>query len=324
MKPGIYQGLSMPEYLALPAVSAGILHTLDIECPRAAWHRSWLNPGRVRDDGSKVMDIGTVAHAILLEGTEACVASIDAPDWRTKAAKEERDAARAAGKIPLLAHQLPAIRGMVGAACEFIESLKTTEPAIHAMFQGDGESEVTLVWEDAVDGLRCRARPDRISKDRKVIVDYKTVSRSAEPNGFGRMIGNMGYDISVAFYRRGVLALAKTLPTYVFLVQEVEAPHLCSLVSLEPPYIEFAQRRVVHSLERWSACARTNEWPGYPGSRGIRGTAAMGSARHEERMVVSGIPYDVEKVWEKPEAIEARAAARRPVEFPPEWLGPQA
>lgn len=299
MKPGVYQGVPMAEYLAMPAVSAGLLHTLDTECPRAAWHASWLNPQRDRGDSTKGQDAGSVAHAILLEGSEACVRSIDAPDWRTKAAKEERDAAREAGKIPLLAHQLPVIRSMVAACCEYLDSLKATEPAIYSMFQGDGESEVTLVWEDAIDGVPCRARPDRISKDRRVIVDYKTVARTAEPNGFGRMVGSMGYDMSVAHYRRGVLTLCNVLPTYVFLVQEVEPPYLCSLVSLEPAYVDFAQRRAMQALERWASCARANDWSGYPPRVAYVELPPWEAARREERDAVHGFPYKPEQLFEK-------------------------
>jgi hypothetical protein len=41
---------------------------------------------------------------MLLEGTDVCIA-VDAPDWRTKAAKEQRDAIRQIGRIPLLIEQ---------------------------------------------------------------------------------------------------------------------------------------------------------------------------------------------------------------------------
>jgi hypothetical protein len=44
MKPGIYPGLSMAEYLAMPALSASLLQTMLEECPAAAWFDSWLNP----------------------------------------------------------------------------------------------------------------------------------------------------------------------------------------------------------------------------------------------------------------------------------------
>ena len=66
MNPGTYPGLSMDEYLAIPAMSGGLLDTLLTRCPLAAWFESYLNPNRVRVSSDE-MDIGTIAHAMLLE-----------------------------------------------------------------------------------------------------------------------------------------------------------------------------------------------------------------------------------------------------------------
>ena len=63
--PGIYPGLPMAEYLAIPALSAGILRTLVDRCPRAAWYESWLNPERARTD-SPATDLGTVARPMAM------------------------------------------------------------------------------------------------------------------------------------------------------------------------------------------------------------------------------------------------------------------
>lgn len=335
MKAAIHHGVPMAEYLALPAVSAGLLQTLDAECPAAAWHDSWLNPKRVIEISTTEQSVGTIAHGILLEGSIANVAVIDPQDhpaektgnipegWTNKSIKAARAAAIASGKTPILLPVFAVVREMIAAADAFIESLRTSEPAIYALFQPDGgDSETVITWED-VHGVPCRIRPDRLSKDRAVVVDYKTVSRTAEPNAFGRMIASMGYDVSLALYRRGVAALGGGLPEYVFLVQEQEPPYLCSLVSLEPAYIDFAQRKVAGALEEWAACARAGAWPAYPARVAYVELPPWEATRHEERQAVRGIPYDVGKLWEKPDAIEARAAARAP-EYPASWLGPQS
>ena len=76
LEPGVYPDLPMADYLAIPALSAGIVRTLLDRCPRAAWHESWLNPQRARYD-TAATDIGTVAHAVLLEGSDDCVEVIE-------------------------------------------------------------------------------------------------------------------------------------------------------------------------------------------------------------------------------------------------------
>ena len=80
--------MSMSEYLSLDALSSGVCHTLLTESPYHARFKQ-ENPGAP----SSVSDMGIAIHDGLLEGVDRIVA-IDADDWRTKAAKEARDAAR--------------------------------------------------------------------------------------------------------------------------------------------------------------------------------------------------------------------------------------
>lgn len=305
-KPGIYPGLPMAEYLAMPAVSASLLKAMIDECPRAAWWRSWMNPTppAAGSDATVASDAGTVAHQILLEGSADCVAVVDAKDWRTNAAKDAREAATAAGKIALLPHQMPKITAMVGAAAEFIDSLRESEPAIWAAFQpGGGESEVTMVWEER-DGILCRLRTDRISTDRKVIVDYKTGGTTAEPDTWGRtQMVRMAYYVSAAHYRRGVKALCGEKPVYVWLVQEQEAPFLCSLVGIDPVGEELGDRKIARALTQWSACMKSGRWPGYPNRVVYPEIPAWEIAREEGALEERhAIPYDYEALgWKKPD-----------------------
>lgn len=265
MKPGTHAGVSMADYLAAPAVSASVLQLLLSECPYAAWFASHLNPNRPTDESSEAQDVGTVAHSILLDGHADNVVIVDATDWRTNAAKEKREEAREAGKIAMLAHKFPAVEAMVSAAMAYIESLKHDEPAIWAAFAqpDEGESELTMVWQDGP--TLCRIRPDRITRDRKLIVDVKTTQRSAEPDSWGRyqMVG-AGFYTSAAFYRRGVEALCKVSPAYAYLVIEQEPPHLCSLVGMDPHAFALGTQKIAVALEQWARCVARNHWPSYP------------------------------------------------------------
>ena len=79
MKPGIYRDLPMADYLAIDALSTTPVRALIEECPRAGWWRSRLNPARPREVSNE-MDLGTIAHGILLEGSTDGVVVIDALD----------------------------------------------------------------------------------------------------------------------------------------------------------------------------------------------------------------------------------------------------
>lgn len=312
MKPGIYHGLSMAEYLRAPAVSASLLQTLLDECPRAAWHDSWLNPTPRTDDSDAAQSAGTIAHGILLEGSTANVAVIDPKDhpnekgggfasgWTNKSIKAAKAAAIAEGKTPVLVEQMGVIVAMVDVARAYIESLRNAPAddlarSVWAAFQpGGGESEVTLVWDD--DGLACRVRPDRMSMDHTIFVDYKTVTRTAEPETFGRTaLAGMGYYNSGVFYRRGGKAAFGVVPEYVFLVQEQEPPFLCSLVGLDPAAIALGERKVARAMSTWRTCMRTGQWPSYPNRVVYPELPPWEFAGEEE--IAQGHPYAPEQLF---------------------------
>ena len=270
-------GLPMETYLSLPAVSASVLGTLLDRCPTAAWFESYLNPHPVRED-SALMDAGTIAHAILLEGSESCCVVVDPNDhpaekapfnipdgWTNKSIKAARDAARAQGKIPILKPAMLEIREMVKSAQAFIASLKDTEPPRSGkLFQTDGgDSEITFTWDDG--DTPCKIRPDRIAKDRKLWIDAKFSSASAEPDAWGRsqMIGAGKY-VNASFYRRGIQHIFGVEAECVFLVTETNPPYLSSLVGMNPQAWDVGGQQVALALREWQQCVQANRWPGYP------------------------------------------------------------
>lgn len=312
MKPGIYPKMSFEQYLSLPAFSASLCSTLLDRCPAAAWADSYLNPNRTSHH-SDATDLGTIAHGILLEGSMEGVSVIDPYDhpaekgggiplgWTNKSIRAARDAARAEGKIPVLKSDMGGINAMVASGRRFIETLREQEPAVWEAFQPDGgDSELTALWDDH--GTLCRMRPDRISKDRRIIIDLKTTARSAEPASWGRsqMIG-MGYYLSAALYRRGAESVWNTAPDYLFLVIESEAPYLCSLVGVDPAGFALGQAKIETALSLWSACIETDRWPGYPARAVYPEIPAWEQARWQEReqqeISEHGIEYDPQKLW---------------------------
>ena len=262
----------MVEYLALPAVSASLISCIVDECPRTAWFRSWLNPSRPADD-TAASDAGTIAHGILLEGTEAGVAVIEPSDhpaektgnipdgWTNKSIRQARDDARASGLIPVLATQMAEIRAMVDAARAYVSTIQKTEPAVYAAFlPGGGQPELTLTWNDGA--TLCKMRPDLITVDRHLIINYKSTATSVDPERWGRG-PFLDYLIGAAWYARGARALFNVEASYVFLVQSTAPPYLCSLVGVDPHAMAIGASKCEIGLRRWQRCVEHNEWPGY-------------------------------------------------------------
>jgi PDDEXK-like domain of unknown function (DUF3799) len=250
-----------------PSLSSHIANILLKQSPLHAWlAHPRLNPNFVREEDSR-FDLGSAAHSLLLERNEAPIVWCDFDDWRKNEAKAQRDAARAAGKLPVLSHYKPALFAMVKAAHDCIERSELRG------ILDTGRAEQTLVWQEktglgAEDRIWCRARLDLISEDRRVILDYKSTT-DAHPEVFGRQIGRMGYELQSAFYTRALTCtgnITHAPPTFVFLAQEITPPFACSLIGLSNSYCDIGYAKYNAALNMWSDCLTSDEWPGY-GSR---------------------------------------------------------
>jgi len=262
-KPGVYRDIAMADYVADPApepsLNASCATTILTQSPRHAWaQHPRLNPQPDHDESSR-LDLGTIAHGLLLEGDESKVVVIAADDWRKKEAKELRDAARADGKLPILTKDYDGAHAMVIAARKAI-----AETEIGADFAA-AVPEQTLIWEE--EGIWLRCRPDKATKDWRAVFDYKTCVGSAHPQVWSKSaLIRYGYDLQAAINLRGVEKLGKARrTTFVFVVQEIEAPYAVSLVSLTPRWLDLAEAKLKRAMSIWKGCIRTNEWPGYTG-----------------------------------------------------------
>ncbi len=237
-------------------LSASIARILIAESPahaRAAHPR--LNPDWEPSHDEK-FDVGTIAHSLLLEG-EAAVVVIDAPDWRTKAAQEQRDEAYDAGQTPVLLKNWAAVERMVDAVQSQVAALPVDPPLF-----ADGKPERSLIWDE--NGVACRARLDWLRDDLAAIDDLKTTSRSANPDGWSRTIFNIGYDVQLAFYLRGLKAVTGAEAEFRFVVVETSPPYALSVMSLAPGALELANAKVDWALATWKRCLETDTWPAYP------------------------------------------------------------
>jgi hypothetical protein len=290
-RPGIYSGVPMADYLALPYLSSGLCHTI-LTC--SPYHARHEQQHRVFED-NEAIDTGVAIHDALLEGVDR-IEAIRPEDhrskptkanpegaipkgWTNNAIKAARDAARAAGKIPMLAGEVQNIKNAVEAAREFIDRSE-----LAGLFD-DGQPEATIVWDD--EGVICRARPDWLSGDHGVLCHVKTTQGSAHPEAWIRsQLVTSGYDVAYAFYERGLYSLpcdGRPALTSVFLVIEQSAPYGCSLIALDPAMMDIAERKVARAIATWRQCVATNRWPCYPARIAYASPKPWQIAEEEER-----------------------------------------
>lgn len=259
---GVYQGMPLAAYVAdpcpTPSINASTATTILQQSPmHARAQHPRLNPEKEREESSR-LDLGTIAHALLLEDDASKVVVIDAEDWKKNVTKELRDEARAAGKLPVLKAAYDQVLDMVLVAKDVISKSEVGEAFQSAI------PEQTLLWEE--DGVWHRSRPDKATKDWRIVFDYKTCGTTAAPAKWGKgPLLSYGYDIQAALCRRGIAHLFKQYEcTFVFIVQEIERPYAVSLISLDPQWIALADAKLQAALATWRGCLRTGIWPGYP------------------------------------------------------------
>ena len=248
------------QYHADPAptasLSSSIAKILLDQSPMHAWlAHPRLNTNYQKPDADSRFDLGSAAHMMLLEKRADRIVRVPHDDWRTNASKALRDQAAAEGKYAILERHYADVERMVVAACVFINGTE-----LSGIFE-TGDAEKTVIWNGVRGTYRCR--PDLLSEDRRVILDYKTTD-NANPEVFSRQIGRMGYDLQSEFYTAGVQAVTgREDCVFVFLVQEITAPYACSLVSLSEAYKTVGRGKFTRATNIWNDCITQNRWPGY-------------------------------------------------------------
>ncbi|HVS86454.1 MAG TPA: PD-(D/E)XK nuclease-like domain-containing protein [Gaiellaceae bacterium] len=258
-----------------PSLSASIAHVL---CEQSPAHARAAHPKlgpKVERDGEEKFDVGTAAHSLFLQGDDI-IEVVYAPDWRTKVAQQQREEARAAGRIPLLVDQDRRVREMVAAIREQIATHEADPPLFT-----DGRPEQTVVWEE--DGVLCRSRIDWLRHDHLAIDDLKTTAASANPEAWTRTMLTIGADIEARFHARGVKALTGVEPEFRFVVVENKPPYALSVVSLAPSMAALADDKIGFALATWKLATSTGRWPGYTRRVAFAESPAWAEARWLER-----------------------------------------
>lgn len=253
-EPGLYDNLTNAQYHADP-VPAGSLSSSGARKLTAMTpaHYKWDSDHPVHKD---IFDIGTAAHSLVLEGDNTNIEVLDFEAFTTKAAREARDAARAAGKTPLLRKDYETVQAMA-------EQIKANKWAMHLM--ADGRPEISAFWQHET-GVWLRARFDWLPNHRGpglLLIDYKTAV-SADREKFAKSAADYGYHQQAAWYIDAAKALGLSDdPGFAFIVQEKTAPYLVNVVELEAEDIELGRQQNDKAIRLYKECTEAGNWPGY-------------------------------------------------------------
>lgn len=252
-----------------PELSTGIIKRLINQTPYHAWlGHPKLNKSLKREVSTE-FDLGTAAHSMLLENDSSNIVVLRPENYLAKngnvprgftndAIRAARDDTRASGKIPVLEDDFMNVRYMVEQTKKFIAGSDIAKEWIY------GQSELSFTRK--VDcGTWIKTRPDFITDDHKIIIDYKTTANGANPERFGKQIFSLSYDVQAALYSYMNELVFGVKPSFLFLVQSTEPPFECSLVGASESLIAVGMEKVKHAIRLWRKCLDTNSWPSYPG-----------------------------------------------------------
>ncbi len=195
-------------------------------------------------------DLGSVTHALVL-GKGAGIVEVCADDWKSKAARDLRDEARADGKTPLLTKDLDVARAMAGAVHAHpiaARALTGTVP------------ERTLIWRDEATGQWCRAMADAWAPTR--LADLKT-TEDPSPAAFTKSVAKFGYHVQAGWYSLGHYALTGVWPGFLFIAVQKSPPHIVHVHQLDDDALNAGVDACRRALTVWAECRETGEWPAH-------------------------------------------------------------
>lgn len=275
--PGIHRGVSMEDYLALPYMSASKLEKLR-RSPLQLRH-SLTEPPRT----SEALERGTALHLAILEPALFATRYVVAEPCGVLLGRSSKRAGEPCGNPGLFklreldcwacgthvkgfggqiddsaevitAENDAAVRGMAAAVA--------AHPRARTFFEGRGDFEVTIVFEDQETGVLVRIRPDRLIERAGMYVGLKS-TRDAAEWAFPADAERRGYFRSLALYRRGLRAVDWPYKHTAVLAIESTPPFDLVPYLADEGDLDTADREVSRLLRRYADCTKDNFFPGY-------------------------------------------------------------
>lgn len=208
-------------------------------------------------------DFGHVAHRLVL-GKGAEIEVLRDKDgepfesMRTNAAKAAEKAARAAGRVPILAVDYDRAEAVAQAV---------KDDSIAGSLFTDGSPEVSLFWPDEETGIIRRARFDWLRnpvKGRRLLIGDLKTADSAAPIRFGKSAADYGYIIAAANYVDGAIACGLDPdPQFILAVVEKQAPFVVSTFHVTDDDLELGRALMRSAIRTYAKCVAEDHWPGY-------------------------------------------------------------
>jgi hypothetical protein len=251
---GLHPGLSFERYSSLERVNISTLK----EMARSAMHYRFRC---AHQKESPALAMGRSAHMAILE-PERFAAELVVWDETTDAGKMSP---RSGKKWDEFCVRNPGKSIVVPKEHRFACNVRDAVRAkpIARKYLGEGERELTMLWDDAETKTRCKGRLDLLTHVDGVdcLVGIKG-TRSLDPRKFSAQAASLLYYLQWAYYYDGYSTITGREPRVVEICVEGEAPHDVVVYVIPSDVIELGREEYRALLVKLGECERSKRWPG--------------------------------------------------------------
>lgn len=203
-------------------------------------------------EATSAMHIGTIAHAMILEGKDIMSEYAIRPEGLSMATKEGK-AWKAEQTLPIITEEeAVTIKGMA-------EAVSQNNSAMGIL--NNCQFRETPMFA-TIYGVECKALLDCHGNDRDqwVICDLKTTV-DASPRGFAKSTSDMHYDLQAAWYSTILAKNADidTNPYWYWIAVEKKPPYL-NVVYESESWMEGGMKKLEKVLKKYKECTSSGKW----------------------------------------------------------------
>ena len=263
-EPGIYYDIPFNDYKAWPAVNNSSLNAT----MKSARHYQYEQTAARHD--TPALKTGRLTHCVHLTpevfAKEYAVIPVDEIEKAVLSASGEKPKNIKATKAykQLVAEFLKEHEGKEVVSQDDLDVAQAISHAVKSHKLGSemlmGKSEVSIVWEDPLTGLVCKARADIFSPSGGYLSDLKTTKDASR---FEVSMANFHYDRQAAFYMDGFNSFGFGIDSFNFVAVETLPPYGVRAAPTQLVTIANGRAKYRAALKAISACRKTQRWPGY-------------------------------------------------------------
>lgn len=239
--------MSFEEYRSAEGVNWSLLKHMRTS-PKAYMHAR-----NTPQKDKKSFAIGRAIHCLILEPEKFHDEFVAWAGGDRRGKERKEFAANNQGKTILTLDELRQAMGAMSA-------VKSSKEAMQ--FLAGGIAEKSIYWQDPKTGILCKARPDKVWKEKRLLVDIKS-TLDVGSISFGRSAAKFGYPCQMAHYEQGCIHAHGFEPERQILIAvESVAPHDVGVFEIAPEDKAAAAYEVEGLLWKLKSCQESGEWPG--------------------------------------------------------------